>query len=219
MGTNPPASSINGHSRVLAGLPKASMEAAVARGQGKSSTGTALENVTLEVIMPPTVALIIETETDNRNRTLNDLRHLVKVHGGSVTPTSYLFQKRGRVAFESEDGKIGVDEILDAAIEAGADDVEMDEDGNIVVWTEPNKTTVTAEALQKSHGLKVESADIIWDPNEDTKVSLKDEETLKLAELLEALEDNPQVQGIYANLAQGDLSEVVWEELQSHLDA
>jgi transcriptional/translational regulatory protein YebC/TACO1 len=196
------------------------MEAAIARGQGKSATGAALENVTLEVIMPPTVAMIIETETDNRARTLMDLRHLVKVHGGSVTPTSYLFQKKGRVAFEKDEKGLGIDEVLDEAIEAGAEDVEVDEEGGIVVWTEPNRTTAAAEALQRSHGLKVESSDIIWDANEDTKVQLEDEDAVKaLSSFVEALQDNPNVQGVYANVAQGSLSEDVWEDLQGRLDA
>jgi len=196
------------------------MEAAIARGQGKSATGAALENVSLEVIMPPTVAMIIECETDNRARTLADLRHLVKVHGGSVTPTSYLFQKKGRLAFEKDERNLGVDEVLDGAIEAGAEDVEMDEDGSIVVWTEPNNTTAAAEALQSSHGLKVESMDIIWDANEDTKVPLDPSDAVgKLSQLLETLQDNSSVQGIYANIAQGSLSDAEWENLQGNLDA
>jgi transcriptional/translational regulatory protein YebC/TACO1 len=196
------------------------MEAAIARGQGKSASGAALENVTLEVIMPPTVAMIIEIETDNKMRTIMDLRLLVKTHGGSVTPTSYLFQKKGRIAFEKDERNLGVDEVLDEAIEAGAEDVETDEDGSIVVWTEPSKTMAAAEALQKSLNLKVESSDILWDPNEDTKVSLESEAAVKaLSEFLEAVQDNPQVQGIYANVAQGSLADDVWEDLQSRLDA
>lgn len=148
-----------------------------------------------------------------------DLRHLVKIHGGSATPTSYLFQKKGRVAFEAEEGK-GVDEVLDDAIEAGAQDVETDEDGSIVVWTEPNMTTATAEAMHKSHGLKVETSHIIWDANEDTKVPLEAGDAVKsLSTLLELLQDNANVQGVYANVAQGSLTDDVWEDLQGKLDA
>ncbi|KAH7310094.1 transcriptional regulator TACO1-like protein [Rhexocercosporidium sp. MPI-PUGE-AT-0058] len=202
-----------------AGFPKALLEGAIARGQGKSASGATLESITLEVIVPPTVAMIIESETDNRARTLMDLRFIVKRHGGSVTPTGYLFQKKGRVAFEADETK-GVDEVLDAAIEAGAEDVETDEDGSIVVWTEPNKTTATAEALLKSHGLKVESADIIWDANEDTKVPLESEDAVTaLTTFIAELRDNPNVQGVYANVAQGSLADEVWEDLQDKLDA
>ncbi|KAH6715151.1 transcriptional regulator TACO1-like protein [Leptodontidium sp. 2 PMI_412] len=202
-----------------AGFPKTLLEGAIARGQGKSASGATLESITLEVIVPPTVAMIIESETDNRARTLMDLRFIVKRHGGSVTPTGYLFQKKGRVAFEAVENK-GVDEVLDDAIEAGAEDVETDEDGSIVVWTEPNKTTATAEALLKSHGLKVESADIIWDANEDTKVPLESEDAVTaLTAFIAELRDNPNVQGVYANVAQGSLADDVWEDLQEKLDA
>jgi transcriptional/translational regulatory protein YebC/TACO1 len=203
-----------------AGFPKASMEAAIARGQGKSTTGATLENVTLEVIMPPTVAMIIESETDNKARTMMDLRLLVKVHGGTVTPTNYLFQKKGRIEFEKDERNLGVDEVLDEAIEAGAEDVEANEDGSIVVWTEPNKTMAAAEALQKSLNLKVESSDVIWDPNEDTKVSLESEDAVKaLLAFVEALQDNPQVQGVYANVAQGSITDDVWEDLEGRLES
>jgi len=197
------------------------MEAAIARGQGKSASGAALENVTLEVITSSTVAMIIEMETDNRNRTLADVRSLVKAHGGNVTPTNYLFSKMGRVVFEKEDKDIGVDEVLDEAIEAGAEDVETDEDGSIVVWTEPSKTMAAAEALQKSHGLKVESSDIIWDANEDTRVTLDSEDAVTaMSEFIEALRDHPNVQGVYANVAKGaSLPDDVFEVLLEKLDA
>ncbi|CZS92891.1 related to M.leprae yfcA protein [Rhynchosporium agropyri] len=204
-----------------AGLPKALLEGAIARGQGKSTSGAALEAITLEVIVPPTVAMIIESETDNRARTLMDLRLIIKKHGGSVTPTGYLFQKKGRIAFEADEMKTA-DEVLDAAIEAGAEDVETDDGGSIVIWTEPNMTTAAADALFKSHGLKVESADIIWDANEDTKVPLKLEDSdavKRLSDLISELRDNTNVQGIYANVSQGNLSDEVWEELQGSLDA
>jgi transcriptional/translational regulatory protein YebC/TACO1 len=196
------------------------MEAAIARGQGKSATGATLENVTLEVIMPPTVAMIIEIETDSKARTLADLRSLVKTHGGSVTPTTYLFQKKGRVSFEKDERNLGVDEVLDEAIEAGAEDVEMDEDGSIVVWTEPNKTLAAAKALQESLNLKVEGSDIVWDPNEDTKVALQSEDAVKaLSVFVEALREDPNVQSVYANAAQGSVTDGAWEDLQNRLDA
>lgn len=196
------------------------MEAAIARGQGKSTTGAALEAVTLEFIMPSTVAMIVDAETDNKNRTIADLRLLIKNHGGTVTPTSYLFQKKGRIAFEPDDRNLGVDDVLDEAIEAGAEDVELDEDGNIVVWTESNMTSSAGEALGKSLDLKVVSSDIIWDPNEDTKIPLEDEEAaIKLCNFIEALQDVSEVQGVYANVAQGALDDEMWDEVQEKLDA
>jgi transcriptional/translational regulatory protein YebC/TACO1 len=195
------------------------MEAAVARGQGISTTGAALENLTLEAIMPPSIALVVEVETDNRKRTLADLRFLVKSTGGTVTPTSYLFTKRGVVVFEKDERGLGVDEVLDDAIEAGAEDVETDDDGNIIVWTDPSGTTGAAEALKKSHDLKVKSSEIIWAPNEDTLAPFDSQEAYQaLVSLVDALQDNPNVQGVYANVAQGVIEEGAWVELQGKID-
>ncbi|TVY62841.1 putative transcriptional regulatory protein GSU1074 [Lachnellula suecica] len=203
-----------------AGWAKSNMESAIARGQGRSSTGAALESISLEMIMQKTIAIIIEAETDNAKRTLGELRSLVKGHGGVVTPTSYLFKKKGRLSFEKDERNLGVDEVLDEAIEAGAEDVEASEDGSIVVWTGPSQTTSAAEALQKSLGLKIESSDIIWDANEDTKVQLDSGDSVKtLMEFIDEVRDNPNVQGVYANVAQGSLSVEAWDDLQGRLDA
>lgn len=163
--------------------------------------------------------MIIEAETDNRNRTLSDLRLLVKSHGGTATPTTYLFQKKGRVAFEKDERGLGVDEVLDDAIEAGAEDVEVDSEGAIVVWTEPNMAFSAAESLSRSHGLKVDSTDIIWDPNAETQVEIEEENAEALTTFLGALQDNPQIQGIYANVAKGGLKDEVWEAMQERLMA
>jgi transcriptional/translational regulatory protein YebC/TACO1 len=198
------------------------MEAAINRGQGKSASGAALEYVMLEAIMPPQVAMIIEAESDNSKRTLGDLKLVIKKAGGISTPTSYLFEKRGRIFFE-EDEKLGVDDVLDEAIEAGAEDVEADEDNRIVVWTEPSKTTSAAVALQERLGLKVATSDVVWDANEDTKVPLDAEEhrdALKaLKECIDKLRDTDNIQGVYANVAQGNMGEEDWEEIQDRLDS
>ena len=169
--------------------------------------------------MPPQIAVIIEAETDNRNRAMAELRLIVKNHGGNATPTNYLFKRKGRVAFEKDEKGLGIDEILDDAIEAGAEDVEMDEDGGIVVWTEPGVTFAAAAALSKSHGLKVASSDILWDANMDTKIEIQDSEAKELINFMDELQENPYTQGIYANLSQGSLSEDVWEKIQERLDS
>ncbi|RDW89136.1 hypothetical protein BP6252_01168 [Coleophoma cylindrospora] len=197
-----------------AGFPKASMEAAVARGQGRSATGAALENLTLEVILPPGIGIVVDIETDNKAATLPDLRHLIKVKGGTVTPTAYLFQRKGRVAFEKDERNLGEDEVLEQAIEAGAEDVETDEDGNIVVWTDPSMISAMANSLQQGLDLKVLSSDIIWDANKDTNLALNDDtEAKSLQELVNVLRENSNVQAIYTNATQGNVSDEVWAEV------
>lgn len=195
------------------------MEAAIARGQGRSLSGLALENLNFEVILPSTVAAIIEVETDNKARTQMELRMLIKQHKGNVTPTNFLFQKKGRIAFEKDERNLTVDDVLEEAIEAGAEDVETDEDGSIVVWTDASSTTSAIQALQKSLDLKLESSDIIWDSNEETRIHLLDEPAKALSEFLDALDENPQVQAVYANVAQGSLADDTWETLASRLAA
>jgi len=204
--------------RLIAGFPKASQEAAIARGQGRSTTGASLESLTLEVIMHPSIGIVIDIETDNKARAFQDLRHEIKRHGATVTPTAYLFKRRGRVQFEKDERGLGVDEALDDAIEAGAEDVEVDDDGNLVVWTEPTGTTAAARSLAESLKLKVESSDIVWDANEDTLVPIDSEETLiALKDLVTALQEDPNVQGIYANVTQGTVSDEAWAELQEKI--
>jgi transcriptional/translational regulatory protein YebC/TACO1 len=196
------------------------MEAAIARGQGKSTTGATLESLTIEAMMPPAVAMVIDAETDNKNRTMMELRAVIKYYGGTVTPTSYLFKRKGVLRFEKDERNLGVDEVLDEAIEAGAEDVETDEDGNVIVWTEPNKLTSAAQALQTSLGLKVERSDIIWDANEDTKIPLEKPTLVKaLSEFVAAVQENSNVLGVYANAAQGTIEDDVWEDLEGRLDA
>ena len=84
---------------------------------------------------------MIDCQTDNKARTLQDLRTVVKRHGAVSTPTSYLFDKRGRTVFDRDERDLKVDDVLEQAIDAGADDVEADESGNIVVCRTPRDMT------------------------------------------------------------------------------
>lgn len=204
-------------------LQKSLIESSIARGQGKSTTGAALENLTLEVLFAPGVGLVIDIETESKNRVLSDLRWLVKKYGGAVTPTSFLFTKRGRVQFEKDSKALSVDDVLDEAIEAGAEDVEAAEDGSIVVWTEPSQTNAAAQALSKSLDLKIQSTDILWEANEDTKATLDTSEgspcsPARFKEFLEKLKEFPEVSSLYANLSQGSTSDEYWDEIESQLD-
>jgi len=178
------------------GVPKATIENAIARGQGISPKGGALENLTIEAMIPPSVAIIIECQTDSKLKTLSDIRLLIKDSGGSVTPTTHFFQRRGRLVFEKVKG-LSETEIFDQAIEAHATDVQVEEDDNIVVYTEPNQTAATAQTLSNNLGLKVQSSDLVWDPKEETKVEMETTEALDA--FLDRIQDDPAVQGIYLN--------------------
>lgn len=176
--------------------------------------------MSVEGILAHNVAVIIDCETDNKLRTLADVREVMKKYSGTATPTNYLFAKKGRIVFEKKEGT-GVDEVFDQALEAGALDVIEDAEGRVVVFTEPSDTKSTGEALSGGLGLNIASSDIIWDPNEDTMVPLSDSVAAKeLSEFVDALQDkDSSVQGIYMNVAQGSIDEGAWAELKSRIDA
>ncbi|KAK0889125.1 hypothetical protein LTR02_015721 [Friedmanniomyces endolithicus] len=185
------------------GFAKTSIEAAVARGQGRSTSGATLESVTIEGILPGNVAVIVECGTDNKLRTLADVRLVLKEAGGSVTPSAYLFQKKGRVVFEAKEG-LGVEEALEPALEAGAVDVEDGGEG---------------EALNKTLGLQIAASEILWEANQDTSIGVPDgnmaEELSSFVDVLQ--EREASLQAVAMNVAQGQLEEEPWKELQSRL--
>jgi transcriptional/translational regulatory protein YebC/TACO1 len=200
------------------GFAKSSIEAAISRGQGRSTSGASLETVTIEGILPNNVAVICDCETDSRLRTLMEAKLVLKNAGGRSTPAAYLFEKRGRVAFEKKDG-VGVDEALEIALEAGAIDVEEDEERNIIVFCNPTEVKAMGEAMSTGLGLVITNSEIIWSPNEDTKVALPSETA---AEELSAfvddlLEKETTVQAISMNVAQGNISDFAWKDLESRL--
>jgi YebC/PmpR family DNA-binding regulatory protein len=196
-------------------VPKASIEAAIARGQGLSASGAALESLVLEAILPPSVATIIECQTDNKLRALADLRLLVKEVGGTVSTVGFMFEKKGRIILRQKEG-MGVDEILEPALDAGVQDVIEDDQGRVVLFTEPAQTKTIAETLAKELELEIEESEIIYDPNEDTKVSLDDQEAAaKLSSFLDDLQEVQGIQGVYMNWSKGEsIPNDLWEELR-----
>jgi transcriptional/translational regulatory protein YebC/TACO1 len=198
-------------------VPKASIEAAIARGQGLSATGAALEVLTLEALFPPSIATIIECQTDNKLRALAELRLIVKEAGGQVVSNvGFMFEKKGRIILAKKEN-VGVDEVLEPALDVGALDVFEDEEGRVVLFTEPAQTNKIAESLAKQLEMEVEESGVIYDPNEDTKVPLDDEGAAKeLSErFLDKLQDVQGIQGIYTNWSKGTISDEIWEELSS----
>lgn len=182
-----------------ASIPKSVIEAAIARGQGLSVSGQALEALTIEAMLPGNVAAVIECLTDQKARVLQDVRHIIKNNGGIVTPTTFLFERKGRVVMEKKEDT-NPDDFLDQAIEAGAADVTTDDKGRLVVLTNPSETKTVGEMFARLSGLAIQELEIIWDPNADSMVGVKDEEQAKaLEDLLSALREEPSVQEVYMN--------------------
>ncbi|KAL7626025.1 hypothetical protein AAE478_002794 [Parahypoxylon ruwenzoriense] len=201
---------------VTAGMPKANIDVAIARGQGKSASGAGLESITLEVMMPPSVALVIDVETESKQRALQDLRKIFKKHNSTLTSTAFLFTRLGRTLLRGKGGDF--DEVLMQALEAGAEDVEQDENGDIVLWTQPNMTHQAAQNLSKVLPTEILSSEIIWSPATDTIKLDNAEEATAMGNFLVALRDYADVSSIYANAERGAVSEEVWSVVEENLD-
>lgn len=214
-----------------AGMPKANIDIAIARGQGKSSTGQGLESATLEAMLPPptSAAMVIDIETDNKQRSLKDLRSIIKDFGANVAPTSYLFTRLGRTVLRLKnndgdkkggegEGVRDFDDVFMQALEAGAEDVEQDGDGNVVIWTQPSAIHQVAHKLTAALGTEILSQDIIYSPAAD-KVKVDDAEAAKvLGACLAAVRDYPDVQAVYTNLERGEVDEELWDTIEESLE-
>lgn len=146
-------------------------------------------------MLPQAVAVIIECQTDSKLRTLADLKNLVAKAGGAVSPSNHLFEKRGKVVLDNPGGLIE-DDIFDQAIEAGATDIEV-EDDTIVLFTEPDQTMAAAKAIYEKMHLKVLSSNVIWHPKKEMMAEVGESE--KLAQFLDRVHDDPTVQDVYVN--------------------
>lgn len=180
-----------------------------------------MEQVTLEVILPPNVALIIDIETDNRNRTLSEMKYgVIKKTGGVVGSTTFYFTRRGRVIFKAKEGGPTLSDMLEEAIEHdGIEDVEELPEGGFLAWTQPPALMAITEAFTAKFGLDVHDFEIIWAPNEDTKVEVDGAKLVEqLDTLLSGIKDFPEVKAIYANVSQGEVSDAEWGRIEQNID-
>ncbi len=177
-------------------MPKDNIQRAIDRGLGKGTEG-ALDSVTYEGYGPGKVALVIEAVTDNKNRTTPEVKSVMERSGGSfVTPgtISWMFSDSGLITV-AKGGK-SFDELFEAAVDAGADDVE-DGDGVVEVYTKPNELDKVKNTLLEK-GLEIQSAELAKRPT--TTVEVKDEDTAKkIFDLMEKLEALDDVQKVWSN--------------------
>jgi transcriptional/translational regulatory protein YebC/TACO1 len=161
-------------------------------------SGAALEMVTIEAMLPSSVAAIIECQTDQKARVLQDIRFIINKHGGAVTPTSYLFEKKGRIIFQKKEG-ISADDILDKAVEAGALDVDTNDDDQIIVDTNLSEVSVVAQKLVDAFGFDIERSSIVHVPRAETAVSVDDKDAQEVENVINLLEEDPSVHDVYIN--------------------
>ena len=170
----------------------------IARAISKASMGDAenYEEVRYEGYGPGGIALIVEALTDNRNRTASNVRAAFTKAGGAMGETgsvSFMWDRVGEIVYAAKAGS--ADKVMDAAIEAGADDVQSDDDGHTITCAFENLGEVS-KALESSLG-DAESVKIVWKPQNNIPVD--EERAQSLMKLVGTLEDDDDVQNVYAN--------------------
>jgi YebC/PmpR family DNA-binding regulatory protein len=179
-----------------ANMPLENIERAIKKGLGAEG-GAAIEDLTYEIYAPHGVALLVELQTDNRNRTAAEIRSIVTKSGGSIaTPhsVSRLFHRKGQLVVSREGAS--EDQVMEVALEAGAEDFKADEHG-FEVLTEPGRFESVHKALE-GKGFKCEVAEVTSLPT--LTVPLNDPaSTGAVTKLIEALEDHDDVKEVYSN--------------------
>lgn len=178
-----------------ANMTKDVIDRAIKRGAG-GSENSEVEEISYEGYGPSGIAILVECMTNNRNRTVGEVRHAFVKYGGNLGTTgsvAYLFKKRGFLLFSN----VNEDLLLETALEAGAEDVIVEETKTIKVLTPPEQFLTVKEKLTKAQ-LKAEEAEITMVPNLFVEIKNK-EEAERIMNLIEMLEDLDDVQAVYTN--------------------
>jgi len=187
-------------------MPKDNIERAIKKAAGNE--GDNYEEVRYEGYGPGGVAVIVEALTDNRNRTASNVRSAFTKSGGSLGETGsvgFMFNRVGEIVYKVEAGS--ADKVMEAAIEAGADDVESDEDGH-VIYCAFEAIGDVSKALETSLG-EAETVKAIW--KADTLTPLDEEKAESIIKLIDNLDDDDDVQNVYANY---DISDEIMAKLE-----
>jgi len=180
-------------------MPKDNIDRAIKKSQGADTES--YDEIRYEGYGPGGVAIIVEALTDNRNRTAGEVRAIFSKNGGNLAETgavSFMFSHVGIVEFDAK--VASADAMLDAAIEAGADDVISSDDGHQIITT-PDTLNDVAKALEAKFG-EPRKASLLWKPQ--NTVALDDESGEKVLKLIESLDDSDDVQNVYANFEVSD---------------
>ena len=186
-------------------MPKDNIERAIAKASGGDAAN--YEEVRYEGFGPGGVSIIVDGLTDNRNRTAGEMRSLFSKNGGNMGDSgsvSYLFDRVGKITYPASAGS--AEQVFEAALEAGADDCVSSADGHEIYCAQDDFNDVR-EALEAALG-EAESARLAWKPQ--TMIEVSEEDAATLFKLLNALDDNDDVQNVYANF---DISDEVMEKL------
>ena len=187
-------------------MPKDNIERAIQRGSG-GGEGEQYESIVYEGYGPAGVAIIVEVLTDNRNRSAAEVRNIFSKHGGSLAQpgaVAWVFERRGSIVVDA--AKFTEDDVMTAAIDAGAEDVQQDGD-QFEVLTEPTDLAAVRDALAVA-GIAFDSAELTMVPKNTVK--LEEGDARKTMKIMDALEDSDDVQEVYANF---DIPDEILEAL------
>jgi len=174
---------------------EAMIERAIKRGTGELEGGQ-IDEIMFEGYGPGGAAVLVMVATDNRNRTVSEIRHAFSKNGGNLGASgsvSHGFERLGLIEYPATSGDD--EKVLEAAIESGADDVESDEDGHRI-WTSVESLHEVARALEPMLG-EAEGAKLAWRPS--TEVEVRGDQAQQLARLMEALDEDDDVQTVWGN--------------------
>ncbi|WP_054949052.1 YebC/PmpR family DNA-binding transcriptional regulator [Numidum massiliense] len=191
-----------------ANMPNDNIERTIKKALG-ALDGVTYEEITYEGYGPAGVAVLVEVLTDNRNRTAADVRHIFSKHGGNLGASgcvAWMFARKGTLVVNRADTTLDEDHLLMLALEAGAEDFAAEEE-TYDVTTAPEQFEQVKEALSEE-GVTFARAEIAMEP--ENTVTLSGDDATKMLKLIDALEDNDDVQNVYANF---ELDE---EALQQH---
>jgi len=188
-------------------MPKDNIDRAIKKGVGGGEGSTNYEDVVYEGYGPGGVAVLVEVMTDNKNRTVAEIRHIFSKHGGNLGENgcvSWIFEKKGSILFDRK--AISEDILMEAALEAGAEDVR-EEENEYEVITDPAMYYDVKKAIE-SKGLKYIKAHISMIPQ--SSVRIEADKAVQMLKLMEKMEDNDDVQNVYANF---DIPDEIMEKL------
>jgi YebC/PmpR family DNA-binding regulatory protein len=176
-------------------MPQDNITRAIKKGTGELP-GVNYEEVSYEGYGPGGAAIMLDVMTDNKNRTVADIRHIFSKHNGNLGETgcvAWMFKKKGLIILPAKG--VNEDQLMEIALDAGADDINQEED-TFEVTTEPDLMETVKDAIEKA-GLPVSEASVTMIPQ--STVKLEGKQAIQMLKMIEALEDHDDVQNVYAN--------------------
>jgi len=188
-------------------MPKDNIEKAIKKGTGELEGAAAFEETVYEGYGPGGVALLVEVVTDNKNRTVSEIRHILSKHGGNLGENgcvAWMFEKKGSIVFDKADAS--EDALMELVLESGAEDM-IEQESEYEVITDPSSFEMVKAAVDAA-GLQYTLAEVSMIPQ--NTVELDEQKAAQVLKVMEKLEDNDDVQNVYANF---DIPDDIMERL------